>query len=158
MLRVAVIGRWCAFVLLIVVLLCWGNGSLRAADSRTVEIITKSGVRAFVVELAVTEEQVKKGLSGRKILPEGTGLLLDFRGEVQAAMGTKDTLIPLDMIFIRADGRIHKIAEDVEPLSSRQIYSNGPVRGVLEVIGGTARKLGIAVGDRAAHPIFGARR
>jgi uncharacterized membrane protein (UPF0127 family) len=81
-------------------------------------------------------------------------MLFDFRGEVQAAMNTKDTLIPLDMIFIRADGRIHSIAENVEPLSSGQIYSNGAVRGVLEVSGGTSKIFGIAVGDRVAHPIF----
>jgi uncharacterized membrane protein (UPF0127 family) len=73
-------------------------------------------------------------------------------------MNTKDTLIPLDMIFIRSDGRIHSIAENVEPLSTRQIYSNGAVRGVLEVPGGTCKIFGIAVGDRVAHPIFRAPR
>ena len=152
--RAVITSRRGAVVLLIAPLLCWGDGSLRAADTQTVEIVTKSGIRTFMVEVARTEDQVKKGLSGRKTLPDGTGMLLDFRSEVQAAMGTKDTLVPLDMIFIRGNGRIHRIAEDVEPLSSRQIYSNGPVRAVLEVIGGTARKLGIAVGDRVAHPIF----
>ena len=152
--RAVMTSRRGPLVLLIATLLCWGDGSLHAADPQTVEIVTKSGIRTFMVEVARTEDQVKKGLSGRKTLPDGTGMLLDFRSEVQAAMGTKDTLVPLDMIFIRGNGHIHRIAEDVEPLSSRQIYSNGPVRAVLEVIGGTARKLGIAVGDRVAHPIF----
>jgi uncharacterized membrane protein (UPF0127 family) len=69
----------------------------------------------------------------------------------------ENTYIPLDMIFIRADGRILRIVENTEPLSTRIIPSGGPVRGVLEVIAGTARKLGIAAGDRVAHPIFGAR-
>ena len=129
-------------------------GLLRAAPAQTIEIITKGGILVFTVEVAAGDEQIKKGLSGRKELPAGSGMLLDFRGEVQAAMNTKDTLIPLDMIFIRADGRIHSIAENVEPLSSAQIYSNGAVRGVLEVSGGTSKIFGIAVGDRVAHPIF----
>jgi hypothetical protein len=66
----------------------------------------------------------------------------------------QNTYIPLDMIFIRGDGRILRIAENTEPLSTRLIPSGGPVRAVLEVIGGTTRKLGIAPGDRVASPIF----
>src|SRR5262245_39356800 len=69
----------------------------------------------------------------------------------------KNTYIPLDMIFIRGDGRILRIAENTEPLSEALVTSGGPVRAVLEVIGGTARKLGIAPGDRVAHPIFSGR-
>ena len=57
-----------------------------------------------------------------------------------------NTYISLDMIFIRNDGRILRIAENTQPLSDRLIPSGGPVRAVLEVIGGTARKLGIAAG------------
>jgi uncharacterized membrane protein (UPF0127 family) len=67
----------------------------------------------------------------------------------------RNTYIPLDMIFIRADGRVLHIVENAEPLSERMIPSGGPVLAVLEVIGGTARKLGMAPGDRVAHPIFG---
>jgi uncharacterized membrane protein (UPF0127 family) len=66
-----------------------------------------------------------------------------------------NTYIPLDMIFIRADGRIMRIAENAEPLSDRLIPAGAPVRGVLEVIGGTARKLGIAPGDRVIGSFFG---
>jgi uncharacterized protein len=66
----------------------------------------------------------------------------------------KNTYIPLDMIFIQGDGRILRIAENTEPLSIRTIPSGGPVRAVLEVIGGTAEKLGIAPGDRVASAIF----
>jgi len=69
----------------------------------------------------------------------------------------QNTYIPLDMLFIRADGRIQRIAENTEPLSTRIISSGGPVKAVLEVIGGTARKYGIAAGDRVAHPWFRGR-
>jgi uncharacterized membrane protein (UPF0127 family) len=61
------------------------------------------------------------------------------------------------MIFIQADGRIRRIAENTTPLSEATIRSGGPVRGVLEVIAGTAKKFGIKAGDRVAHPIFARR-
>jgi uncharacterized protein len=126
----------------------------RAADPYTLEIVSKTGVHVFSVELAVTEEQRARGLMFRKELPEGKGMLFDFKVEQEAGFWMQNTLIPLDMIFIRADGRILRIAENTEPLSTKIIPSGGPVRGVLEVIGGTARKLGIAPGDVVAHPIF----
>jgi uncharacterized membrane protein (UPF0127 family) len=66
----------------------------------------------------------------------------------------QNTYIPLDMIFIRADGSILRIAENTEPLSDRLVPSGGPVRAVLEVIGGTARRLGIAPGDKVAGAMF----
>ena len=132
--------------------------SLRAQPSQTVEIITKSGIRVITVEVVSSDEQIKKGLSGRKELPAGSGMLFDFRGWLNVVMETQDMLFPLDMIFIRPDGNISSIVENAEPGSSRQIYSSGTVRGVLEVPGGTARILGIAVGDRVAHPIFRAAR
>jgi uncharacterized membrane protein (UPF0127 family) len=81
-------------------------------------------------------------------------MLFDFKTEQDVAFWMQNTYIPLDMIFIRADGRILRIAENTEPMSTKQIPSGGPVMAVLEVIAGTARKLGIAAGDRVAHPIF----
>ncbi len=81
-------------------------------------------------------------------------MLFDFKSEQPISFWMKNTYIPLDMIFIRSDGRIHSIAENTEPLSERLVPSNGPVQGVLEVIGGTSRKLGIAPGDVVSHPIF----
>ena len=126
----------------------------RAADNSILEIASKSGVHAFSVEIADTEAAREKGLMYRRSLPEGTGMLFDFHQEQDVAFWMQNTYIPLDMIFIRADGRILRIAENTEPMSTRQIPSGGPVRAVLEVIAGTARKLGIASGDRVAHPIF----
>ena len=84
-------------------------------------------------------------------------MLFVFTQEARHAMWMKNTLIPLDMIFIRADGRISRIAENTTPLSRAIVPSGGPVRAVLEVVGGTAKKLGIAVGDRVAHPMFKTR-
>jgi uncharacterized membrane protein (UPF0127 family) len=131
--------------------------ALPAAERSTLEIVSKSGVHVFSVEVVANDADRAKGLMYRKELPEGTGMLFDFQRDQDIAMWMKNTYIPLDMIFIAGDGRIRRIAENTEPLSERIIPSGGPVRGVLEVIGGTARKLGIAPGDRVAHPMFSGR-
>lgn len=128
-----------------------------AVDKGTLEIVTKTGVHVFSVEVVANDSDRAKGLMFRKELPEGQGMLFDFQRDQEIAMWMKNTYIPLDMIFITANGRILRIAENTEPLSERIIPSGGPVRGVLEVIGGTARKLGIAPGDRVAHPMFSGR-
>ena len=127
------------------------------AALQPLEIATKSGVHVFAVEMASTPEEQAKGLMFRRHMPEGQGMLFDFHREQPTSFWMKNTYIPLDMIFIRGDGRILRIAENTVPLSEALVTSGGPVRAVLEVIGGTARKLGIAPGDRVAHPIFGGR-
>ena len=77
----------------------------------------------------------------RKELPDGHGMLFDFKPDQDVSMWMKNTYISLDMIFIRGDGRILRIAENTEPMSDRIIPSGGPVRAVLEVIGGTAQEI-----------------
>jgi uncharacterized membrane protein (UPF0127 family) len=128
-----------------------------AFDRNTVEITTKSGVQVFSVEIADTEAAREKGLMFRKSLPPGQGMLFDFHREAPVGFWMKNTYIPLDMIFIRANGRIANIAENAKPLSEAVIPSDGPVLAVLEVAGGTARKLGIVPGDRVSNPIFHGR-
>jgi len=133
---------------------CVGATATRAADAQTLEIVTKSGVKVFSVELAKTREEREKGLMFRKELPEGRGMLFDFSPQQDVSMWMKNTYLSLDMIFIQADGRILRIAENTEPMSERIISSGGPVKAVLEVAAGTARKDGIAPGDRVAGPLF----
>jgi uncharacterized membrane protein (UPF0127 family) len=146
--------RWTAFVIFGLLL---AVGPVRPAGLQTLEIASKTGVHAFAVEIVDNDADRAKGLMYRKELPEGRGMLFDFQREQDVSFWMQNTYIPLDMIFIRADGRILRIAENTEPLSTRLVPSGGPVRGVLEVIGGTARKLGIAPGDRVAHRIFDGR-
>jgi uncharacterized protein len=129
----------------------------RAAELQTLEIASKTGVHAFQVEMAITPEEKERGLMFRRELPDGQGMLFDFQFDQNVAFWMKNTYIPLDMLFIRADGRILRIAENTEPLSERNVPSGGPVRAVLEVIGGTAKKLGIAAGDRVGGSIFKSR-
>jgi uncharacterized protein len=146
--------QWTAFVLFGLLI---AAGPARPAELQTLEIASKSGVHTFAVELVENDADRAKGLMYRKELPEGRGMLFDFHREQEVSFWMQNTYIPLDMLFIRADGRILRIAENTEPLSTRMVPSGGPVRAVLEVIGGTARKLGLAPGDRVAHPIFKGR-
>jgi hypothetical protein len=129
----------------------------RAASVQPLEIATKTGVHVFSVEMATTEEEKTTGLMYRNELAEGKGMLFDFSPEQEVSMWMKNTYIPLDMIFIRADGRILRIAENTEPLSTAIIPSRGLAKAVLEVIGGTAQKYGIQPGDRVAHLLFNAK-
>jgi uncharacterized membrane protein (UPF0127 family) len=133
------------------------SGRLGAAELQTLEIASKNGVHPFAVEMAVTPDEQARGLMYRKTLPEGQGMLFDFKRDQELSFWMKNTYVPLDMIFIRGDGRILRIAENTEPLSERLVPSNGPARFVLEVVAGTARKLGLAPGDRVAHPNIGGR-
>jgi hypothetical protein len=142
---------------LVAVLGVFALPAARAATFQPLEIVTKSGVHVFSVEMATTEEEKTTGLMYRKELPDGKGMLFDFSPEQQVSMWMKNTYIPLDMIFIRADGRILRIAENTEPLSTKIISSGGLATGVLEVIAGTAQKYGIQPGDRVAHPLFNGR-
>lgn len=125
-----------------------------AAELQPLEIATKSGVRMFSVEMAKTEEERAKGLMYRKELPDGRGMLFDFTPEQTISMWMKNTYVSLDMIFIGADGRVIRIAENTETESTKIISSGGPAKAVLEVIAGTARKYGIAQGDQVVHPLF----
>jgi uncharacterized membrane protein (UPF0127 family) len=144
---------WIPFAVVMAVCAVSAFGA-RAASIQPLEIVSKSGVQMFSVEMATTEEEKTTGLMYRKELPDGKGMLFDFSPEQEVSMWMKNTFISLDMIFIRADGRILRIAENTEPQSTKIIPSRGLAKGVLEVIAGTAKKYGIAPGDRVAHPLF----
>ena len=126
----------------------------RGAEQQTLEIASKAGVHVFAVELAVTDEERQKGLMFRRSLPESYGMLFDFKRDQEVSFWMHNTYVSLDMIFIRSDGRIVRIAENTETESDKLIPSQGPVRFVLEVVAGTARKLGIEPGDRVASAAF----
>ena len=101
--------RWTAFVLIALLV---AAGPVRPAELQTLEIASKNGVHAFSVEMAVTEPEREKGLMFRKELPEGHGMLFDFHHEQEVGFWMQNTYISLDMIFIRGDGRILRIAEN----------------------------------------------
>ena len=126
----------------------------RAAEQQTLEIASKSGVHVFSVEAAVTDEERARGLMFRRSVPESYGMLFDFKRDQEVSMWMRNTYVSLDMIFIQGDGRIRRIAENTETESDRIIPSGGPVRAVLEVVAGTAKKFGIQPGDRVSSPLL----
>lgn len=120
------------------------------------EVVTQAGKRhAFTVELAATHDQLTQGLMFRKSMDADAGMLFDFGRDKPVSMWMRNTLIPLDMLFIASDGRVVGIKERAVPGSLDLISSPEPVRGVLELNGGTAQRLGLAAGDRVVHPVFG---
>jgi uncharacterized protein len=138
---------------------CWALlaalPAARAAGQETIEIVTRTGVHAFSVELATNTAERAVGLMYRKELPEGRGMLFDFHEDQPVQFWMHNTYISLDMIFIAGDGRVARVAENAKPMSDELIPSGRPVRAVLEVVAGTARKFGIAAGDRVTGSIFG---
>jgi uncharacterized membrane protein (UPF0127 family) len=133
--------------------LVWAGASpADAAGRQSLEIATAGGTRTFSVELAKTRPELDRGLMYRRSLPAGRGMLFEFGSVQPIAMWMKNTYVPLDMIFIGADGRVRRIAANARPHSTKIIPGSDGVRYVLEVRAGTARKLGIVPGDRVAHP------
>jgi uncharacterized membrane protein (UPF0127 family) len=118
-------------------------------------IATDDAFHHFRVELTNTDYQRQRGLMFREEVLPDEGMLFDFETEFERGFWMKNTLVPLDMLFIRADGTIHRIAANTIPLSEVPIRSFGHVRAVLELRGGRAAELGIEAGDVVRHQIFG---
>jgi uncharacterized membrane protein (UPF0127 family) len=119
-------------------------------------IVTRDGSEhAFNVEMALTIEQQTVGEMFRPHIPEDGGMLFDWKIPRDSNMWMRNTVAPLDMIFINADGSIRSIAENTVPESLAVISSRGPVRATLEVAAGTAVRLNIRVGDKVRQRIFG---
>ncbi|HSM96668.1 MAG TPA: DUF192 domain-containing protein [Rhizomicrobium sp.] len=118
-------------------------------------IDTTAGQAKFDVEVAGDWRSQEYGLMNRKSLPRNAGMIFDFHIPAMTSFWMKNTLIPLDMIFIRQDGTISSIAPDAVPMSLTSIPSAEPVRAVLEINGGEAAKLGIYPGQKVHNAIFG---
>lgn len=118
-------------------------------------IQTAKGAQRFRVELADTDASRSRGMMFRTSMAPDAGMLFDFKQEQMASFWMRNTLLPLDMLFIKADGTILNIHQRAIPHDESGINSTGPVRAVLEVNGGTVARLGIKPGDRVEHAIFG---
>ena len=113
-------------------------------------IRSASGVHRFTVEVARSPEEQAKGLMHRESLAPDRGMLFPYDPPQSASFWMKNTLIPLDMIFIRPDGRIARIGENTVPLSLEPVPSLEPVAAVLEIAGGRSAELRIVPGDRVS--------
>ena len=145
-----------AFVALIAVALAQGAS---AQDSplplTTVVVDTDHGPHAFRVEVAGDEASQAKGLMFRRQMAPDAGMLFDFHHPQMTIFWMKNTILPLDMIFIRQDGTISSIAPNAVPYSTTSIPSAEPVRAVLEINGGRAAQLGIEPDQKVHNAIFG---
>ncbi|MDP1987375.1 DUF192 domain-containing protein [Phenylobacterium sp.] len=117
-------------------------------------ILTSRGPVSFQVEVAADDAARARGLMYRKSLAPDRGMLFDFHTPRPVAFWMRNTYISLDMIFIRNDGRIRSIARNTTPMSEEGVPSGGPVRAVLELVGGRAAEIGALPGDRVRHRIF----
>jgi uncharacterized membrane protein (UPF0127 family) len=135
-----------------------GVGRAQTATARLpiapLSIVTAKGAFQFTVEVADTDESRERGLMFRKALAPDKGMLFDFKTPQSVAFWMKDTLIPLDMLFVARDGRIIAIARQAAPLSQTPIPSGGEVLGVVELRGGRAAEIGAVPGDRVVSAMF----
>ena len=125
------------------------------SDEGHVTVHTSSGDHVFAVELADTPATREKGLMFRQSLAADAGMIFDFHEERQVAFWMQNTLIPLDMLFIAADGTISNIHVNARPMDTTAIPSEGPVRYVLEIAGGRSVEIGAKAGDTISFPRIG---
>ncbi|MCP1468476.1 hypothetical protein J3E64_000143 [Sphingobium sp. OAS761] len=122
----------------------------RAVTTLPVVIRTATGRHRFDVEVARTEAEQERGLMFRKQLAPDGGMLFPMDPPRTASFWMKNTVIPLDMLFIHTDGSIAFIGANVAPYSREPVSAGVPVAAVLELAGGRAAALGIGEGDRVA--------
>jgi uncharacterized protein len=127
-------------------------GQLEHFPTASLTIQTASGTDKFKVEVATTPGQLQQGLMYRRHLDPDAGMIFIFPDPEPTAFWMKNTLIPLDMLFVGADGRIVNIKQRAVPMSLDPINSAGAVRAVIELNGGAAGRLGIRTGDRVVFP------
>lgn len=137
-------------VLLLIFATAIANDDLDAAFERDVLVISASayGCYRFDVYLALDEAQQRRGLMHVRKLPETTGMLFVYDGRIRQSMWMKNTLISLDIVFARDDGRVSSVTRNTEPQSLRSIASIEPVKYVLELNAGTTAKLSIDANSR----------
>lgn len=138
--------------LLLAALPAWALENFGASE---LTIQTAGGPQKFSIELALSDAQMEQGLMFRRGMPADAGMLFDFKTPTNVTMWMKNTVIPLDMLFLDPRGRVIDIHERAVPYSTDVIASKLPARYVVELNGGTVARLGIKTGDRVTSPYFG---
>lgn len=134
-----------------------GGASAQQARLATdeVKIETRSGeIHSFDTEMALTVTQQTSGMMLRKSIGPNEAMLFVYSEPARKQFWMRNTLIPLDIIFIREDGRIANIIRNAAPQTDDPRKSRGPAIGVFEIAGGRALELGIRPGDRVIHPLY----
>ncbi|WP_244631090.1 DUF192 domain-containing protein [Aureimonas sp. ME7] len=125
-----------------------------SAIADTATLVTATGSHPIAVEIADTPSAREIGLMNREKLDKGTGMLFDFKQSRPVSMWMKNTLIPLDMLFVASDGEVVRIARNAKPMSLDVIPSGKPVRYVLEINGGEAASYSVKAGDHLEHALI----
>ena len=142
---------------LLVVLALLAAGLMQSAQAmrhETLKLITARGTHVIDVEVTETPAEKAQGLMFRTRLADTAGMLFFYETPQEITMWMRNTYIPLDMVFIRADGVVHRIEARTEPLSEKIVASRGDVTACLELAGGAAERLGLKPGDRVEHGFF----
>ncbi|MFC3051346.1 DUF192 domain-containing protein [Kordiimonas pumila] len=144
----------------VIALLIWAGSSSAAAlsesaSSLTIETANQHEVHHFTVELALSNSQRIQGLMYRTELGSDQGMLFIFPDTDMRSFWMRNTLIPLDIIFLKSDGTIINIIENAEPETETPRRSEAPAKAVLEIAGGHSAKLGLSAGDIVRHVLLG---
>ena len=115
-------------------------------------VTSSNGKHRFIVEVARTPDEQAQGLMFRNSVPPDRGMIFPYDPPVQVSFWMKNTLVPLDILFIGPDGKIGRIAANTTPMSLDPVPSIDPVSAVLEIAGGRAAELGIREGDKVDWP------
>ena len=149
--RALIVLRTCALVFAGAL---WANVSHAACAADQVDLRGEFGTARFTIELADEPAERSQGLMFRESMPRTSGMLFVYERPQRATFWMRNTLIPLDMIFIGQDGEVRRIHENAIPLDETTIDGGDGIAAVLEINGGLARVFGLQVGDQVRHPSF----
>ena len=152
--RAARKAAWLVVVLALSVGLVYPAQAMRR---ETLKLLTATGAHVIDIEIADTLEEKAQGLMFRSHLDDRGGMLFFYDTPQEITMWMRNTYIPLDMVFIRRDGVVHRIEAMTQPLSDDIVASRGDASACLELAGGVAAKLGLKPGDRVEHRFFQAK-
>lgn len=144
------------FVAIFLVVSCSKKEETPAAEDYNLTITSQDGNKSeFMVEDALTPQELEHGLMGRESLAPKSGMIFDLHNYKNAAMWMKDTKIPLDIVYISPEAKIIKIIENAAPMSEEHLTSDGEVRAVIELKGGSVKEQGIKVGNTVKNAALG---
>lgn len=152
--RAAIMAALFSFVWAIMAVSATGYAQTTQFRKDKLTLKTSTGDHVIAIEVAETSEQKALGLMYRTSVPPNTGMLFLYERTQELSMWMKNTYASLDMVFIRADGVVHRIEYSTEPMSERVISSQGAVLAVLELAAGEAKRLGLKPGDRVDYATF----
>ena len=131
------------------------NDVVNFGEPKPLTIVTSEGEHEFLVDEAKTLDQQARGMMFRETMGEDTGMIFEFEEPKLATIWMKNTSIPLDILFVRSNGKILKIEHSHKPYTLRSASSEAIVAGVVELKGGESKRRGIRPGDIVKHPFFG---